>query len=55
MKKRPLVKKRNATEVQLFNAIVMDMQKRGVKDADKIPFVVDTKEKNNENNDGGTD
>ena len=53
MKKKPTVKKRNATPQEIFNAIVLDMQKRGVKDADKIPFVVDTKTE--ENNDGGTD
>ena len=54
MKKRPLVKKRNATPREIFNAIVSDMQRRGVKDADKIPFVVDEKSDKNEN-DGGTD
>lgn len=54
MKKKPMVKRRNATPVEIFNAIVADMQKRGVKDADKIPFVVDEKTKT-ENEDGGTD
>lgn len=54
MKKKPIVKKRNASPTEIFNAVVLEMQKNGVKDADKIPFVVDSKEKTN-NDDGGTD
>ena len=55
MKKKPLVKKRDASPIDIFNATVLEMQRQGIKDADKIPFVVDPKSKTKEDNDGGTD